>query len=107
MQINLRANNIELTDKTRDYVQKKMDMLEKFLGKIQLVNADVELAMTTKHHVKGEIFKTEINLEVPGELLRVEKIEKDLFKSVDKAKDHMALIISKYKEKKISKKRQG
>ncbi len=105
MKINIHASNIELTDQNKQYVQKKMDMLEKFLGKIAITNADVELEMTTKHHNKGEIYRTEINLAVPGELLRVEKTEKELSKSIDKAKDHMALIIKKYKEKQIDRKR--
>ena len=103
MRLNIKATNIELTDKIKSYIQQKADMLEKFLGKIQIFNADFEVELTTLHHLKGMIYRAEMNLEAPGELLRVEKTEKDLFKAIDKVKDHMAMGIKKYKEKKINK----
>ncbi|MDO9399148.1 MAG: ribosome-associated translation inhibitor RaiA [bacterium] len=105
MRINIKATNIELTDKIKDYVQEKVDVLEKFLEKVQIFNVSFEVELTTNHHLKGEIYRAEMNLEVPGELLRVEKTEKDLFKAIDKVKDHMATAIKKYKEKKIDKKK--
>ncbi|MFH1232429.1 MAG: ribosome-associated translation inhibitor RaiA [Patescibacteria group bacterium] len=105
MQLNIKASNIELTSEIKDYVQKKVDMLDKFLGKIQTLNASFEVELITNHHLKGEIYRAEMNLEIPGELLRVEKTEKDLFKAIDKVKDHMAEVIKKYKEKKIDGKR--
>ena len=55
----------------------------------------------------GEIYRAEANLEVPGELLRVEKTEKDLYKAIDKVKDHLRLAIKKYKEKRTDKKRRA
>ena len=107
MQLNIRAINPELTEKIKNYIQLKADMLEKFLGSIQALNADFEVELTTEHHLKGGIYHAEMNLEVPGELLRVEKTEKDLFKAIDKVKDHMALVIKKYKEKKVERKRKS
>jgi ribosomal subunit interface protein len=53
----------------------------------------------------GKIYRTEVNLSLPGELLRVEKTEKDIFKSIDKVKDHLRLSIQKYKDKKIASRR--
>jgi putative sigma-54 modulation protein len=98
MQLNIKATKIELTPAIKDYVQKKMDMLEKYLGNFQVINAHVELELTTRHHVKGEIFRAEVNLELPGKLLRVEKTENDLYQAIDKVKDHLEEAIKKYKE---------
>lgn len=106
MKINIKATKIELTDSIRDYVQEKMDMLDKYLGNIQVVNCDVEVAKDTNHHQKGDVYRAEVNLQVPGELLRIEKVEADLYKAIEKVKDHMAQSIVKYKEKRIDKKRQ-
>lgn len=107
MIINIKSSNLDLTKAIKDYTQKKLDKLEKYLGNIKVINADVELEMTTKRHNKGEIFRTEINLRLPHELLRIEKTEKDLYKSIDKAESHMALAIKKYKEKRIERKRKS
>lgn len=106
MKINIKSSKIELTPAIKDYVQEKMDMLEKNLGSIKVLNCDVEVGVTSNHHNKGEIYRTEVNLSLPGELLRVEKTEEDLYRSIDNVKDHLTMSIKKYKEKKIDRNRQ-
>lgn len=106
MKINIKSTKIELTDAIKNYVQEKMDMLEKNLGSIKVLNCDVEVGMTSNHHNKGEIYRTEVNLNLPGELLRVEKTEEDLYRSIDNVKDHLTMAIKKYKEKRVDRNRQ-
>ena len=105
MNIRIKATKIDLTDSIRDYVQEKMDMLEKYLGNIQILNCDVEVGMSVGGQQSGQIYRAEVNLSVPGKLLRVEKTEKNIYKAIDKVKDHLEILIKKYKEKKIDKKR--
>jgi len=106
MQIRIKATNIELTDALRDYFQNKMNVIEKCLGDIQVINCDVEIEKAVGGQYKGEIYRAEVNLEVPRKLLRVEKTEDDLYKAIDKVKDHLELVIKKYKEK-LEDKRRG
>jgi len=101
MQIRIKATKIKLTDEIRDYVQKKMDMLEKYLGGVKVTNCDVEIGLSVGGQNSGEIYRAEVNLSLPQGLLRVEKTEKELFKAVDKVKDHLARSIVKFKEKKF------
>lgn len=103
MNIKIKSTRLELTDAIRDYFQTKMDMVEKYLGDIKAINCDVEIEKVVGGQHKGEIFRAEVNLEVPQKLLRVEKTEKDLYKAIDKVKDHLEVVIKKYKEKLTSK----
>ena len=80
-------------------------MLDKYLGKMKVINAHVEVIKTTNHHQKGEIYSAEVNLAMAGDLLRVEKTEKDLYKAIDKVKDHLELVIKKYKGKIVGRKK--
>jgi putative sigma-54 modulation protein len=107
MKINIKSTKMDLTPAIRDYVQEKMNMLEKYLGDIQVLHCDVEVGMAVGGQNRGEIYRAEVNLEVPGALLRVEKTEKDLYKAIDKVKDHLERSIKRYKEKKITKERRG
>ena len=100
MNVKIKATKIKLTPEIKDYVQEKMDMLEKYLGNFAVIHADFEVGKISEHHNKGDVYRAEANLDLPGELLRVEKTEKDLFKAIDKVKDHLAEAIKKYKEKK-------
>lgn len=105
MNINIKATKIELTPAIKEYVQEKMDMLEKYLGDLKVISVDFEVEMTTSHHQKGEIFRAEANLSLAGDFIRVDKTEKDLYKAIDKVKDHLEEIIIEHKEKLIDKKR--
>ncbi len=105
MRLNIKATNLELTPELKEYVQQKMDMLDKYLGKLKVISAHFEVSKTTNHHLKGEIYAAEANLTIGGDLLRVEKTEKDVFKAIDKVKDHLEMVIKKYKDKKIDRKR--
>lgn len=105
MKIRIRATKIELTSEIKNYIQEKMNMIEKYFGDIKVLNCDVEVGLTVGGQNSGQIYRAEVNLEVPGELLRVEKTEKEILKAIDKVKDHLEIIIKKYKEKKISKER--
>lgn len=105
MQVNIKATKLELTDAIRDYCQEKMDMVEKYLGNIEVINCDFEITKTVGGQNKGEIFRAEVNLEVPHQLLRVEKTETDMYRAIDNVKDHLDMIIKKYKEKMIDKQR--
>ncbi|MDP2944253.1 MAG: ribosome-associated translation inhibitor RaiA [bacterium] len=105
MQIKLKATKLEMTPALKDYFQKKMDMLEKYLGDIKILNCDAEIEKSVGSQRKGEIFRAEVNLQVPHEILRVEKTEADMYKAIDKVKDHLEMVIKKYKEKLIAKRR--
>lgn len=106
MNIKIKATKIEATPAIKAYIQEKMDMLEKYLGGIQALNLDFEIDKPIGNQHKGDIFRAEANLQVPGEVLRVEKTENDLYKAIDKVKDHLEQVITKYKEKKIDRRRE-
>lgn len=99
MKINLKATKIEMTDAIASYAQSKMDMLDKYLGNTQVLNCDVEVEKIIGGQTKGDVFRAEVNLEVPHELLRVEKTSDDLYKAIDKVKDHLDEMIVRYREK--------
>ncbi|NCO00058.1 ribosome-associated translation inhibitor RaiA [Candidatus Falkowbacteria bacterium] len=101
MNIKIKATRIEMTKALKDYVEAKISSVSKYLGKIKSANCEVEISKSVGGQNKGEIYRAEVNLDVPGKLLRVEKTEKDLYKAIDKVKDHLEMIIKKYKEKMI------
>lgn len=105
MKIRIKTTKIELTPELKDYTEKKINMLEKYLGEVEVLNCDVELDHAIVKQNNGKTYRAEVNLSIPGTILRVEKTEETLNKAIDKVKDHLVLMIKKYKEKKIDKKR--
>jgi len=107
MKIDLKTKNFEITPSIKTYLQQKLDSLDKFLPKDESIFADVELAKITKHHQKGDIFKAEVNLMIPGRLIRVVAEKWDLRVAIDVVKDELQREITMNKEKNLSFYRRG
>ncbi len=97
MNINIKATNIELNDELRDLIYDKVLSLEKFYDRI--THADVEIGRESNHHNKGLIYFAELNLDVPGRLVRVRKESDSIHKAFEKVKDHMKVELEKLKGK--------
>lgn len=105
MQISIKATGIELTQAIGNYVNEKIGGLEKYLKRLDqgAVEARVEVGKTTRHHNKGDIFRAEINLTLPGGVLRAEEENSDLYASIDLMHDEIKRQIVSFKDKRIEK----
>lgn len=102
MKIIFKSKDFVLTPSIEDYIQKKINSLEKFLSNFneEEMKCEVEVGRTTSRHRSGDIFRAEINLSVGGKLFRVESEQDDLFAAVDEVRDGLEHEIKKFKAKK-------
>lgn len=108
MRINEKGTNMEITDRIKEYLYKKLEHIEKFIDpRDESAMCDVELGKTTNHHKNGDIFRTELNLQIKGKNLRAVSEMEDLFASIDIAKDEMVRELQSNKDKKVSLVRRG
>ena len=103
MVITIQGTGIDMTDAIKAYASQKCESLTKYFNNIQ--KAEVDVGMRGNHHQKGKVYYAEVNLHVPGKILRVVKDAEDLYKAIDKVKDHLEMVILKYKNKKIDRKK--
>ena len=104
MNINIKATNLELTPAIRQYVEVKFGGLSRFLQKLEKegeVNIFIEIARSTHHHHKGDVFYAEANLKLPGRNLRAEHQDWNIRVAIDKVRDKLQQKIKKYKEKQV------
>ncbi|MFA6486503.1 MAG: ribosome-associated translation inhibitor RaiA [Candidatus Magasanikbacteria bacterium] len=97
MQVIITGKGIELTDAIKDYAEKKISGLDKFMEGI--IRAHVTVGVETHHHLKGEIFICECKLEIPGNDVFASKNEKTLYKAIDKVRDYLETELKKHKAK--------
>jgi len=108
MKILIKGTNFEVTPEIRQYIEDKIGEVTKFIN--DAGGSDevrVEVARTTFHHQAGDIFRAEVNVRVPGTLLRAEASRGDINSAVTAAQDEIQREIKKYKESQISKRRRG
>ena len=113
MKIVIKTTNLEISQELRDYIQEKINSLEKFAKVFQgknyyngfftkgkpKVEVWVEVGRTTKHHQKGDIFRAEAQMRLPGKSLRAESEKNNLKLAITEVKDELQLKLKKYKGK--------
>jgi ribosomal subunit interface protein len=101
MKIDIKATNLKLTTPLYNYIVEKIGALKRFTKKWEtegVVETWVEVARTTKHHHKGPVFYVDIDLRLPGKILRGSQYNWDIRTAIDKVRDELKKEIKKYKE---------
>ena len=95
MKVNVHAVNFTVDRKLVDFIQEKMDKLEKYYDKI--VSSDVFLKVENTSDKENKI--VEIKINVPGDDFVVKKITKSFEEGIDLAVDSLERVLVKRKEK--------
>ena len=103
MIIKFKATKIDLTPAIKEYIEIKIGSLDKFIKKFEIkgeIEVSVEIARTTRHHHKGDIFYAEVNMRLGKTLLRAEDADWDIRVAIDKVKNRLGEEIKNIKIKK-------
>jgi ribosomal subunit interface protein len=102
MKINIKTTSITLTPAISEYADKRMQKITSLIGDDPTVLCDVELARTTSHHQKGEIFKAEIHIVARGKNIYASSEKSDLYSAIDAVHDEIIRELVSNKGKKES-----
>ncbi len=91
MQFAIRGKNIEVTNALRDYVEKKVGKIEKYID--QPVNAQVNLYVERGKHI------VEVTAALNGLVLRGEEGTENMYASIDLVADKLERQVKKYKSR--------
>ena len=98
MEVELQARNVELTRRVRDYVDKKIGKLERYLQDIHATRVDLRHGATRS---QGEIFTAQMTAFVDRQILRSEEQHPDLLAAIDLASDKLHRQIKRYKDRRV------
>ncbi|MEK7658880.1 MAG: ribosome-associated translation inhibitor RaiA [Patescibacteria group bacterium] len=108
MKIIIRTKNIELTKSFKNFIEEKIGSLKKFIdilkkeeNKNTLAEVFFETQKESKHHNKGQVFRSEAMILLPGKKIVAQSAGDDLLLTVVEIKDKLQQEIKKYKLKKI------
>jgi ribosomal subunit interface protein len=108
MNLSVKAKNISLTDAIRSYVETKIGALETKVARWgESVSCEVEVGLTTKHHKKGPIFRAEVHVRLPGNLVYAEAEDLNLYVALGDAKKEAERQILAYKGSRDAKMKRG
>lgn len=94
MELTVTGKNMDVSDRVREYVEKKTGKLDRYLSSID--SASIEL---TRESVKSSEDRhiAQLTVRVPGTILRAEERATDVFTAVDAVLDKMYRQIMRYK----------
>ena len=99
---NIKTTNIELTQEISDYLDKRLQSVEKLIDPNDTsAMFDIEIGKTTEHHQSGNIFRAEINLRVAGKQMRASAEEATILIAIDRAEKEIVQELRKLKGKRL------
>ena len=91
MQINLTGHHIDITDSLRNYVDEKMERIERHFDKV--TNTHVILTVDNVRH------KAEATINMRGNNIFAENTEDNMYAAIDGLTDKLDRQVKKHKEK--------
>lgn len=107
MRIDIKATNISITPSIVEYVDKKVNMLEKFFRSGEDVLINVEVGKISKHHKSGEVFRAEIRIASSGRNCYAAVEADNLYAAIDEVKDEVAHELNSSRKRAIDLIRRG
>lgn len=101
MNISISGLHLETDPKLREYAHKKTKKLLKYHPKI--TDLKVRLISEKSHRGQEQDYYCEITIHVPGRILEIVDVEREMEKAIDKAVERMKRALIKYREREISK----
>jgi len=102
MQIQIYSKNVVITDPLKVYLEERLAKIDHPGLEVISCRADIS---RDQHHHKGDIFRVEINLNIPKKNFRVVEFKPDAREAIDLVVDKLTRQLRDFKDKKISSRR--
>jgi putative sigma-54 modulation protein len=96
--LQISGRDYELDDKIREYVDRKIGSLDKYLAKRSVISGDVILIRDVSNR-EDNMFVCEAIIEVPGDRLQATEATVNMFAAIDIVEQKLKAQILKFKEK--------
>ncbi len=95
--VEISAKNVNVNDQLKEYINKKVVRLERFLPELEEVKVDLVSSKALRLKVDREV--AQFTLMGKGFILRTEERDSDMMTAIDKAADKMQRQIERFKGK--------
>jgi putative sigma-54 modulation protein len=97
LEVEIYGHGMEVTDRIREYVDKKASKLDRYLNEIEETRVDLSYVKTARSAADRQV--AEITARGKGFILRSEERSDDIFAAFDTAVDKMQRRMARYKGK--------
>jgi putative sigma-54 modulation protein len=105
MELAIQGHNMNVTQRLRDYVEKKTERLDRFMPNLSTINVELTTE-STRSAVERQIAQITIR-DDRGTILRAEERNADIFAAIDAVIDKLYRQIDRYRGKRLRRYRGG
>ena len=98
MKIELHGRHVELNDRIREYAERKIGRLDRFLPDLR--SARIDLSHGSKRG-RGDVFTAQVTARTDDGVLRAEEVDTDLFAAIDLAAAKLHRQAERYRGKRL------
>lgn len=98
MKIELHGRHVELTDRVREYAERKIGRLDRYLQDFR--SARLDLSHGTKRG-RGDVFTAQVTAHTGAGVLRAEEVDTDVFAAIDLAAAKLHRQVERYRGKRL------
>ncbi len=104
MQLTVHGRNVEVTDWVREYVEKKVTRLERYLPQMKEIRAELTHSATRS---ADDRYTAQVTVWTNGQILRAEESTSDIFASIDATIDKMSKQVRRFKGRRYDSRRRA
>ena len=98
-QIDIAANDVELNDDVKKYIEQKIGRLDKYMGRHARGSARAEVKVRQEKTKSKDRHMAEVILHLPGTTLTAKETTLNVFAAIDIVEAKLKNQLKKYKEK--------
>lgn len=110
MIVSIKATNFKLTPALQEFIEEKLNRdLERFVPRMEYTpKIWVEVGKVSEHHRKGDVFRAEAQIDMPGQAgVRAAVEGEDLHVAIDQVRDDLKRQLVRYRDKRDAENRRG
>lgn len=106
MHIQFYANNVTLSERLKEQFRDKLEGLAKYKGTVDILQARVDVSRDS-HHRKGDVYRVEVNVDLPGKVIRSVEQAADMLSALDTVVEKLQRQSRDIKDKIVTKRKRG
>lgn len=106
MHIQFYANNVTLSERLKEQFTDKLEGLAKYKGTVDILQARVDVSRDS-HHKKGDVYRVEVNVDLPGKVIRSVEQAADMLSALDTVVEKLQRQSRDIKDKIVTKRKRG
>jgi len=106
MKVQFYLKNLDIPELLKTQIEERLEAIKKYKGSVAVLNVRVDISRD-QHHRKGDVFRVEVNVDLPGKLLRAAETGSDILSALDVVAKKLERQARDAKERLVSRKKRG